>query len=110
MKQQQIVKLLPEIKLIKKAELRDGVIKAWLNAVDKGGWRSINDLPFTLLVDTGKTLIEHTRIVTRMAYAIATERSDLNIDIVLAGALVHDVGKLLEYTRKGKQIAKSDYG
>ncbi|OGC41949.1 hypothetical protein A2Y85_06430 [candidate division WOR-3 bacterium RBG_13_43_14] len=110
MKQQQIVKLFPEIKLIKKAELRDGVIKAWLNAVDKGGWRSINDLPFTLLVDTGKTLIEHTRIVTRMAYAIATERSDLNIDIVLAGALVHDVGKLLEYTRKGKQIVKSDYG
>ncbi len=110
MNQKQIIKLLPEIELIKSRELRQGVVQAWLKAADKGGWTRIDNLPFTLLTDTSKTLIEHTRIVTRMAYAVANERSDLNKDIVLAGALVHDVGKLLEYVKKGKKIIKSEFG
>ena len=110
MKKMEIIKLLPEIKMIKKAVLRDGVIDAWIKAAQKGGWRRINDVPFTLLLDTDRTLIEHTRSVTRMSYLIATERNDLDVDVVLAGALVHDVGKLLEYTKKGKKVIKSEHG
>jgi putative nucleotidyltransferase with HDIG domain len=45
-----------------------------------------------------------------MAMSIAKERSDMNMDFVIAGGLVHDVGKLLEYEKKGKKYVKSSYG
>ena len=110
MNRKEIVGLLPEIKLIKNTKLRNGVIQAWIKAAGKGAWCRIDNLPFTLLIRTNKTLIAHTRIVTRMAYAVASQRRDIDIDIVLAGALTHDVGKLLEYEKQGKKIVKSDYG
>lgn len=103
-------KLFPEIKKIKSKSLRKGVIDTWLLAAKKGKWHSIRNIPFTLLIKTKKTLIEHTRMVTRMAMAIATKRRNINKDFVIAGGLVHDVGKLLEYTKKGKKFIKSDYG
>ena len=103
-------RIFPEIKKIKSKSLRKGVIDTWLLAAKKGKWHSIRNIPFTLLIKTKKTLIEHTRMVTCMAMAIATKRRNINKDFVIAGGLVHDVGKLLEYKKKGKKFIKSDYG
>lgn len=105
-----IEKVFPEIKDIANKALRDGVINAWLLAAKKGKWQKIDDVPFTLLTDTKKTLIEHTRTVTAMAKAIAQQRDDLDLDVLLAAGLVHDVGKLLEYCRQGQHIVKSAHG
>ncbi len=105
-----IKKIFPEIEEIKSMEVKNGVIKAWLLAVRKGNWKTIEDIPFTLLIPTKKNLIEHTRSVTNMAMAIAKTRQDLNYDIVVAGALVHDVGKLLEYEYKDGKFIKSYCG
>jgi putative nucleotidyltransferase with HDIG domain len=105
-----IMKLFPEIRKIRKKSLREGVIKAWLLAVERGNWQKIDKIPFTLLTKTQKTLVAHTRTVTRMAMTVARVRRDLNVDFVIAGGLVHDVGKLLEYERKGNKFRKSDYG
>lgn len=102
--------IFPQIARIESKELQDGVIRAWLLAVEKGGWDSIDDVPFTLLADVGASLVEHTRTVTDMAIAIGQTRKDLDMDVLIAGALVHDVGKLLEYTRKGATVVKSEYG
>jgi len=105
-----IKRLFPEIEEIKKEKIRKGVINAWLIAIEKGKWQDIENIPFTLLINTGKGLIEHTRAVTNMAMAIARIRDDLNYDIVVAGGLVHDVGKLLEYEYKNGKYIKSAYG
>lgn len=105
-----IKKIFPEIVEIKNNELRDKVIKTWLLAIKKGNWRDIENIPFTLLIAAKKNLIEHTRSVTNMAMAIAKIRKDLNYKIIVAGALVHDVGKLLEYELKDGKIIKSHYG
>ena len=105
-----VEKIFPEIKHIKKQELRDGVVKAWLLAAEKGNWEKIDDVPFTLLADTKRTLIEHTRLVTAMAMAIAQKRDDLDFEVLVAAGLVHDVGKLLEYCRQGQNIVKSAHG
>jgi len=110
MNKKYIEKIFPEIKKIKHSSIRKGVIEAWLLAVKKGNWKRIDHIPFTLLIKTKKTLIEHTRRVTRMAMAIARERHDLSMDFVIAGGLVHDVGKLLEYEKKGGKFVKSNYG
>lgn len=105
-----IEQVLPEIGQIKDPRLRDGVVKAWLLAIERGGWQQIDDIPFTLLTTTRSTLLEHTRRVTKMALAIAQTRPDLDPDTLVAGGLVHDVGKLLEYARQGTTIVKSDHG
>lgn len=70
----------------------------------------LEHIPFTLLVQTKTSLLEHTRRVTRMAMAVARERGDLNMDYVIAGGLLHDVGKLLEYEKRGRHVVKSRSG
>ncbi|HEX7320757.1 MAG TPA: HD domain-containing protein [bacterium] len=105
-------KIFPEIVLIKSKKLRAGVIEAWILAAKKGKWNAnnIRKVPFTLLTNTKKTLIQHTRSVTKMAMAVAGVRKDLDFDIVIAGGLIHDVGKLLEYEYSNRAYRKSEYG
>jgi putative nucleotidyltransferase with HDIG domain len=110
MDKQYILRLFPEIRKIKNKSLRQGVIDAWCLAMERGKWNKIDKIPFTLLVKTKKTLVEHTRMVTQMALAVARERGDVNLDFVIAGGLVHDVGKLLEYEKKADRFVKSKYG
>jgi putative nucleotidyltransferase with HDIG domain len=92
-------------------ELRAKVVKAWVLACERGGWKSIDDLramPFTLLTDTrGINFIEHTIAVTEGAYGLAKAQQEayrelpyqIDYDRLLAGGLLHDVGKLLEFER-----------
>ena len=102
--------IFPQVEQIRSKKVRDGVIKAWLLAIKRGKWKKIEDIPFTLLIETERTLIQHTRTVTDMAIAVARTRRDLNLDTVIAAGLVHDVGKLLEYCRRGRKIVKSSHG
>jgi putative nucleotidyltransferase with HDIG domain len=105
-----IKKLFPEIDEIQDANLKDLVMKVWLLAMERGAWESIDSIPFTLLIPTEVTLVEHTRRVTRMSMAVARERYDLDLDIVIAGGLIHDVGKLLEYEMAAGHVMKSRFG
>jgi putative nucleotidyltransferase with HDIG domain len=115
-----IGKLFPEISLIRNGDLRKRVTSAWQDAIASGGW-AMNDLkriPFTLLIPDCKVdLVDHTRAVTQTAVAIAeTLRANygralkIDMDILVAGALLHDVGKMLEYAKQGKGIGKSKMG
>ena len=109
---EELKSLLPEIDQIRDPKLIEGVLKTWQIALERGGWKTedLRNIPFTLLTQTSTSLLEHTRRVTRMAMAVAKERSDLNMDYVIAGGLLHDVGKLLEYERRGHEIVKSKSG
>ena len=108
----QFRRLFPEAIQIRDRKLLDGVLRTWQLAQERGGWKvgDLNRIPFTLLVETKKSLLQHTRSVTRMAMAVARERGDLNMDYVIAGGLLHDVGKLLEYERRGDKVVKSKSG
>lgn len=110
MEKKDIEKFFPQIAEIGNEALRGSVIKAWLLAVEKGMWDRIDDVPFTLLAEVSTSLLAHTRMVTDMAMAIGNTRNDLDMDVLIAGALVHDVGKLLEYTRKDGAVVKSEAG
>jgi putative nucleotidyltransferase with HDIG domain len=115
-----IVKLIPEIRLIKRAELRDLTQKVWEEAVKRGSWtdEDLKEMPFTLLIKkTAVNIIEHTRAVTLTALRIAEvlieeyrERIALNTDHLLSGAILHDVGKLFEYKREQGIFVKSREG
>ncbi len=105
-----IHKLFPETAEIRNTTLRDQVASVWLLAMQRGGWEKVESVPFTLLVSTKATLVEHTRRVTRMAMAVARERGDLDMDLVIAGGLTHDVGKLLEYEMVDGRVSTCRFG
>jgi len=115
-----MVKLIPEIGLIKEAHLRDLTRRVWEEAMERGGWtpEDLEKMPFTLLIKkTEVNIIEHTRAVTLAALKIAEvliqeyqERIAINTDCLLSGAILHDVGKLFEYKREKGVFVKSREG
>jgi len=100
-----------ELQWIKDNNLRQKVINIWSEAANRGNWKSINDAPFTLLIENSGKLTDHTKRTTNLAKAVYNLRKEkLNLDFLIAGALLHDVGKLLEYVKKGDKIVKGEYG
>ncbi len=95
---------------IKDEELRGKVVECWTLAMERGGWDSLDGIPFTLLLPDAGEFTGHVNRVTAMAAAVGRERDDLDMDVLIAGALLHDVGKLLEYERADGQVQKSAMG
>ena len=113
MDEQYIKKMFPQIDLIKDRSIQKGVIATFLKAAQKGGWDTFDGIPFTLLIDTEVTFVEHTQAVTHMAVKLGETMKDfvtITQDYLVAGGLLHDVGKLLEYERKGGTVTKSRHG
>jgi putative nucleotidyltransferase with HDIG domain len=118
--EEKIKELLPELAEIEDGALRDKVVATYQAALERGGWRpeDMARMPFTLLLEPcPATYVEHTRAVTRCAAAAAAvmaetygPRLDINRDHLLAGALLHDVGKLLEFREEGGAFVKSELG
>jgi len=96
------------------AELREQTVQVWVDGAKQGGWQSMAELeamPFTLLTETrGVNLIEHTKAVTAGAVGLAKAKQQyyrempypIDMDRLVAGGLLHDVGKLLEIEKDGK--------
>jgi len=92
-------------------DLRNKVIEVWMKATDIGGWKNIEDAPFTLLFENSGCLTDHTKRVTNLTKCIMDQRDELlNQDHLISGALLHDVGKLLEYALEDGKFVKSEYG
>ncbi len=102
--------IFPLVKEIKDDELRKKVIKCWEVAMERGGWKTLDGIPFTLLLPDAGGFIEHVNRVAEMAYAVGKVRKDVDMDLLIAGAILHDVGKLLEYERDGNKVKKSAMG
>lgn len=117
---EKILELLPDIGQIADPGLRELTLKIWFEAVKKGGWSEpdLARMPFTLLLKTvSVSLVKHTRNVTRTAVGIGdvlgkeyAGKVRVDRDALLAGALLHDVGKLFEYTLENGAFVKSRAG
>lgn len=116
----EIRELFPECEQISDAKLRAATLKAWIAGVERGGWKpsDIDFLPFTLLIsECDVSLLAHTRAVTKAAIKVAdviteffSESLSIDRDVLISGALVHDVGKLLEFQKKQGFFVKSPSG
>jgi putative nucleotidyltransferase with HDIG domain len=116
-----LLELIPEFDLIRDAELREQTIAVWLAALEESGW-SADDLaqvPFTLLIDPcPASLVDHVRAVTLTAVRAAGvfaeiygARLPVDMDVLVAGGLLHDIGKLVEYEKGDEGAARqSDTG
>jgi len=116
-----VIKLLPEVNDIKNANLRAKVIACWSEAIEYRGWteKLLRNIPFTLLAKNVKiTFIDHVRAVCRMCTACddvlneihGDQKTPVNRDYLIAGALLADVGKLMEFEIIDGKPSKSDYG
>jgi putative nucleotidyltransferase with HDIG domain len=102
-----VLKLWPEIEWIRSHELREQVTRTWMRALELSPLtpEDLNHIPFTLLVpDCPTTFMEHKRCVVHIARRAAESMTQfmaralpIDIDVVIAGAILADVGKLLEY-------------
>jgi putative nucleotidyltransferase with HDIG domain len=109
-----------QLKKIDDPGLRAGTVEVWVTAAEEGGWNpdDLEKIPFTLLTEThGINLIQHTIAVTEGALGLAKaleENSKLPFsidhDILVAGGLLHDVGKLLEIEKTDSGYRKSLHG
>jgi hypothetical protein len=107
-----ILELLPEINEIRDPDLKSKVKLIWGEAMEAGDWtpEEIGAIPFTLLADdVNVTFVEHVRTVAKLCMAteaILVEAygdrvsGRINRDHLVAGALLADVGKLLEFKKK----------
>ena len=121
----QIADLLPELMHISESALRDKVAAVWNEAITTGcggkGWTfdELRAVKFTLLVgDIDLTYIDHLRSCARQCMAIADvlndifgEKIPINRDHLLAGSLLADVGKPLEFDKDASgEVIKGHYG
>jgi putative nucleotidyltransferase with HDIG domain len=109
MTRDEMYRLLPELCLIENAKLRETCADVWIEALEAGGWfekAGWGKFPFsvTLRDDCPENLLTHTGQVALTSLAIYDSLApvrgrvgECSRDTVLAGALLHDVGKLLEY-------------
>jgi len=111
-----LVKQLPLINRIGHGKLRDLVIEVWAKLWRESGYSDISEAPnYHSEINGDETLVRHTSAVTEMTEAMAKKfqqayRISLNHDILLAGALLHDVGKLVLYERQGDSVQLTELG
>jgi putative nucleotidyltransferase with HDIG domain len=102
-----VAKLWPEIQWIEQPKLREQVTQTWIKALERSPLKpdDLNQIPFTLLVPNCPiTFMEHKRCVVHIARHSAEAMQEfmgqalpIDLDTVIAGAILADVGKLLEY-------------
>ena len=115
-----LLELIPEFNLIEDTDLRERCIKVWEEGMRRGGWKveDLTEMAQTLLLKDALTnFVEHTRVVTLTCVAVADifeklygDRNALNRDLLIAGALLHDVGKMLEYKLVDGKTLRSEFG
>jgi putative nucleotidyltransferase with HDIG domain len=115
-----VERLWPELEWIRDPELRDSVKRTWILAFERSPLQpdELDEIPFTLLVpDCPATFMEHKRCVVHIARRGAEAMQEflggslpIEMDVVIAGAILADVGKLLEYERVDGKLRQSARG
>ena len=115
-----VEKLWPALAWIGDATLRDAVTRCWIQAFEHSPLTpdDLNQIPFTLLIpDCPATFMEHKRCVVHIARRSAEAMTEflgralpIDLDVVIAGAILADVGKLLEYEKVDGRAVQSDRG
>lgn len=112
--------LWPELEWVEDIGLRDKTARTWEVAFEMSPLSpdDLNRIPFTLLVpNCPTTFMEHKRCVVHIARRSAEAMAQfmggtlkIDMDVVVAGAILADVGKLLEYEVANGHARQSQRG
>jgi putative nucleotidyltransferase with HDIG domain len=103
-----IYDLWTELNWIENTELREKTAKTWQLALEKSvlAPKDLKRIPFTLIAgpDLKVSFMDHKRAVVHIARESGLKMKEffgdelpVNMDVLVAGAILADVGKLLEY-------------
>ncbi len=117
---EKLIEIWPEIEWIEDAELKEKVYMTWEYALEQSVLTpdDLLEIPFTLLVkDCEVTFMEHKRAVVHIAVQAAKamqqffgDKLPINMDYLIAGAILIDVGKLIEYVLEDGQAVVGKTG
>lgn len=115
-----VERLWPELQWIENKDLREKVTQTWVKALEDSPLDpdDLNSIPFTLLVpNCPTTFMEHKRCVVHVARKSAESMQEflgnaltIDKDTVIAGAILADVGKVLEYEKVDGKAVQSARG
>jgi len=118
----EVLELWPELDWIMDEGLREKTAKTWEIALERSVLTAddLNKIPFTLLCGPHLkvTFMAHKRSVVHIARDAGNKMNDMyhgelpvNMDVLISGAILADVGKLLEYVldANGKAV-QGTYG
>jgi putative nucleotidyltransferase with HDIG domain len=115
-----VKELWPELEWIGDDKLRRQTADTWALALSKSKLDAddLLKIPFTLLVkDCPVTFMQHKRAVVHIARDSALvmkkffgDALPIDMDVVISGAILADVGKLLEYDKVGGKSVVSEFG
>ncbi len=106
--EQTVTDLWPELEWIRDPELRKKTARVWERALEKSVLTAadLNRIPFTLLCgpELRVSFMNHKRAVVHIALESGQKMNrffgdelPVNMDVLISGAILADVGKLLEY-------------
>jgi putative nucleotidyltransferase with HDIG domain len=119
---QTVLDLWPELMWIEDEDLREKTAKTWELALAKSVLTpdDLRRIPFTLLCgpDLKVTFMDHKRSVVQIARdagrtmnAMFGSELTIDMDVLIAGAILADVGKLLEYVQdENGKVVQGVYG
>jgi putative nucleotidyltransferase with HDIG domain len=117
---EEVNELWPELDWIQDETLREAVRKSWMLAFENSPLAppDLLEIPFTLLIpDCPASFMAHKRCVVHIARRSAEAMQQffgdtlpIDMDVVIAGAILADVGKLLEYEKRDGKAVQSDRG
>ena len=115
-----VMAIWPEINWIKDEELRKKTRDAWVYAIENSPLepKDLEEIPFSLLIkNCNVSFMNHKRTCVQLAVDIAkkmvenfADEINVNMDILISGAILIDVGKLLEYEIIDGKLGTSNYG
>ncbi len=117
---EKVLNIWPEINWLKDEELRNKVLDCWVYAIENSVL-TVEDLeviPFSLLIkDCNVTFMNHKRTAVQLSVDIAKKMKEnfgdeiqIDMDLLIAGAILIDVGKLLEYDKVDGNLTTSKAG
>ena len=117
---EKILEIWPEINWIKNSELKEKITSCWVYAIENSvlSIDDLNKIPFSLLLKDCKiSFMNHKRTCVQLAVDMAKtmqknfgDEIKIDMDILIAGAILIDVGKLIEYEMKDGKLTTSNAG
>ena len=116
----EVKKIWPEIEWIKDTELREKTLDCWVYAIEKSvlSPEDLEIIPFSLLIkDCNVSFMNHKRTAVQLSVDIAKKMKEnfkdeiqIDMDSLIAGAILIDVGKLIEYDKVDGKLTTSKAG
>lgn len=115
-----VLSIWPEINWIENKELREKVLNCWVYAIENSPLtpEDLQVIPFSLLIKDCKiSFMNHKRTAVQLSVDIAKrmkenfkEEIKIDMDTLIAGAVLIDVGKLFEYEKINGGLTTSKTG